>query len=177
MLSKIVALAKDGIIADSISSSLCTIRGRKRELQFQVPLVRSAQANLSQLQIRAGKREGSVVSTQSFDTITQKDRETWEALRRELEDIGISPGIITEKREFIIARFREAVAMGKLGEADPSDDSESTISSYESDDSAETSGLVDNKKKLSMGKSRLRRWSHVVAKETEPKGPCHKKHK
>ena len=89
--------------------------------------------NLLIAEVRAGKREGSVISTQTFDTTARNDHETWEALRRELEDIGISPGIITEKRQFIIAWFQEAVAAGRLEEDAPSDDNDSAISLSESD--------------------------------------------
>ena len=84
-------------------------------------------------EVRAGKREGSVISTQTFDTTARNDQETWEALRRELEDIGISPGIVTEKRQFIIAWFQEAVASGRLEEDIASDDNENAISLYESE--------------------------------------------
>ena len=84
-------------------------------------------------EIRGGKREGSVVSTKTFDTSAQNDHETWEALRRELEDIGISPSVITEKRHFIIAWFQEAVAAGKLEEDAPSVYNDSAISPYTSD--------------------------------------------
>lgn len=78
--------------------------------------------NLLIAEVRAGKREGSVVSHKTFDSSVQNDWETWEALRRELEDVGISPGIITERRQFIIAWFKEAIAAGKLEEDAPSDD-------------------------------------------------------
>lgn len=73
-------------------------------------------------EVRAGKREGSVVSHKTFDSSVQNDWETWEALRRELEDVGISRGVITERRQFIIAWFKEAIAAGKLEEDAPSDD-------------------------------------------------------
>ncbi|CAD6572394.1 MAG: hypothetical protein ASARMPRED_005318 [Alectoria sarmentosa] len=89
--------------------------------------------NLLIAEVRAGKREGSVVSTKAFDTAVQNDRETWEALGRELEDIGISASIITEKRPFIIAWFQEAVKAGRLEEDAPSDDNDSAISLYEPD--------------------------------------------
>lgn len=78
--------------------------------------------NLLIAEVRAGKREGSVVSHKTFDSSVQNDWETWEALRRELEDVGISRGVITERRQFIIAWFKEAIAAGKLEEDAPSDD-------------------------------------------------------
>ena len=92
--------------------------------------------NLLIAEVRAGKREGSVISTQTFDTTARNDQETWEALRRELEDIGISPSVITEKRQFIIAWFQEAVAAGRLEEDLATDDNNSAISLHESEDPA-----------------------------------------
>lgn len=78
-------------------------------------------------EVRAGKREGSVVSTRSFSTAAENNRETWGALRRELEDIGISPEIITEKRQFIVAWFQEAVAAGRLEEEALSEEDDDSI--------------------------------------------------
>ena len=95
--------------------------------------------NLLIAEVRAGRREGSVISTQTFDTTARDDQETWEALRRELEDIGISSGVITEKRQFIIAWFQEAVAAGRLEEDVASDDSNSAISLHGSEDPAGSS--------------------------------------
>lgn len=92
--------------------------------------------NLLIAEVRAGKREGSVISTQTFDTAAPNDRETWKALRRELEDIGISPSVISEKRQFIIAWFQEAVAAGKLDEDAPSDDHGSDVSLFASEEPA-----------------------------------------
>jgi hypothetical protein len=60
-------------------------------------------------EVRAGKRQGSVVSSQTFKG---NNREAWREPRREPEDIGISVDAITEKRQFIIAWFREAIAAG-----------------------------------------------------------------
>ena len=81
-------------------------------------------------EVRAGKREGSVVSTRSFGTGAENNRETWDALRRELQDIGISPEIITEKRQFIVAWFQEAVAAGKLEEEAPSEEDDDSIARH-----------------------------------------------
>ena len=99
--------------------------------------------NILIAEVRAGKREGSVISTQTFDTTARNDRETWEALRRELEDIGISPGIITEKRQFIIDWFQEAVAAGKLEEDVASNENDNAISLHESGSLADSSDHDD----------------------------------
>ena len=70
-------------------------------------------------EFRAGHRESSVISTTSLDSIVQNEQEAWETLRRELKDIGISPSIIKEQRQFIVSWFREAVAAGRLEEDAP----------------------------------------------------------
>ncbi|KAL8968214.1 MAG: hypothetical protein Q9183_002570 [Haloplaca sp. 2 TL-2023] len=69
-------------------------------------------------EIRAGKREGSVLSAKSFDTAADT-QETWDALRRDLEDIGISPQVIKEQRAFILDWFRDAIASGLAAEDPP----------------------------------------------------------
>jgi len=94
-------------------------------------------------EVRAGKREGSVVSTISLDTASQSDRETWEALRKELEDIGISPSMITEKRQFIVAWFQEAVAAGKLEEESRSDEDDDSMAFYDVDSPRNESQIVE----------------------------------
>ena len=114
-------------------SHSCLIFHRSSNARLEIKL------NLLIAEVRAGKREGSVISTQTFDTTARNDQETWEALRRELDDIGISPAVITEKRQFIITWFQEAVAAGKLEEDDFSDYNDSAISLCESDDLAGTS--------------------------------------
>lgn len=56
------------------------------------------------------------MSTSTIDAAARDDRETWDALRREIEDVGISPTVIAEKKPFIVAWFMEAVAAGKIDE-------------------------------------------------------------
>ena len=65
------------------------------------------------------------MSVETFKTSesARNDQETWKALCRELEDVGISANVIREKKDFIIAWFAEAVAAGAL-EEDPSSESE-----------------------------------------------------
>ncbi|KAL6722363.1 hypothetical protein ACLMJK_001470 [Lecanora helva] len=72
-------------------------------------------------EVRAGKREGSVVSAASLDSVAKNDRQTWKLLRRELEDVGVSAATIKENQEFIVAWFQRAVAAGDLGEGARSD--------------------------------------------------------
>ena len=92
-------------------------------------------------EVRAGKREGSVISTKTLEATAQNGRDTWEALRRDLEDVGISRDVITEKRHIIIAWFQEAVAAGKLEEDPLADDEDLVVSVCGSDGAAdETDG-------------------------------------
>ena len=80
--------------------------------------------NLLISEVRAGKREGSIISEPIFDSKVQSDQETWDILRRELEDVGISAEVIVEKRVFLVGWFQEAVAAGRLDEdvSPPSDE-------------------------------------------------------
>ena len=96
--------------------------------------------NILIAEVRAGKREGSVISTKSFDATAQIDRDTWEALRGDLEDVGISQDIITEKRQLIITWFQEAVAAGKFEEDPPSDDEDTAFSEPGSDGAVDENG-------------------------------------
>lgn len=65
-------------------------------------------------EVRAGLREGSVVSShhpQSLD-----DSDSWKELQRELEDIGLSAGMVNEHQEYIKSWFKETISSGLLGE-------------------------------------------------------------
>ena len=115
--------------------------------------------NLLITEVRAGKREGSVISVQKFDTAARIDRDTWDAFRRELEDIGISPGVIAEKRQFIITWFQEAVAAGKLDEDSPFDD-DSGIDSEGYSSSREESVMNDTH--IGLGALRLGPNEHLL---------------
>ncbi|KAI1141291.1 hypothetical protein F5Y05DRAFT_256517 [Hypoxylon sp. FL0543] len=69
-------------------------------------------------EVRAGYREGSVVTTPDVaDTIESPD--VWAQLRRELEDIGISPAIMEENHEYISTWMKSALAQGLASEDAP----------------------------------------------------------
>lgn len=87
--------------------------------------------NILITEIRAGRREGSVVSVETIDTLVHNNKETWDALRSDLEDIGITSDLIAENRQFIVTWIQKAVAAGKLDEDAPSDDGGSAYSSCE----------------------------------------------
>ena len=82
-------------------------------------------------EVRAGKREGSVISTISLDLTSRSKQETWADLQRELEDIGISTSMINDNKQFIVAWFQEAIKRGGLEEQTSHDDFGETDTSYD----------------------------------------------
>ncbi|KAI5919667.1 hypothetical protein F4810DRAFT_703441 [Camillea tinctor] len=69
-------------------------------------------------EVRAGYREGSVVTTPDLiETIESPD--VWTQLRRELEDVGISPTVMEENHEFISSWMKAALSQGLVNEDDP----------------------------------------------------------
>lgn len=86
------------------------------------------QMNLLISEVRAGKREGSIISEENFDAKAQSDQVTWDILRRELKDIGVTAEVLVEKRAFIVGWFQKAVAAGWLEEdVSPASDDEDSI--------------------------------------------------
>ncbi len=98
--------------------------GIHSSLILLAPLMLDSKASLMELSRRndLGIVRGSIASFEIIDSVAGDDRETWEALRRELKEVGVSPGIIAERKEFIIAWFQDAVAAGKLDEDSLEDD-------------------------------------------------------
>jgi hypothetical protein len=55
-------------------------------------------------EVHAGLREGSVISTHTAHTVEELDSdELWLGLRRELEDVGISPQLLSQKKDFLVS--------------------------------------------------------------------------
>ena len=67
-------------------------------------------------EFRAGRREGSVISTISAEDVDPSDDFIWQRLRSELEDLGVSPRTIDEKRTFIVSWFAQALKAGDFEE-------------------------------------------------------------
>jgi hypothetical protein len=65
-------------------------------------------------EVRAGFREGSVVTSPDV-TETIESPDVWKELRRELEDMGITPAVMEENHEYIAGWIRTALRDG-LGE-------------------------------------------------------------
>jgi hypothetical protein len=74
-------------------------------------------------EVRAGLREGSMISTHTAHMVEQMDDDVlWLGLRRELEDIGISPQLLSEKKDFVVSWIKTAIAEGTLEELLNNDD-------------------------------------------------------
>lgn len=83
-------------------------------------MVSSSQARIEKklekfiAEVRAGLREGSVVSSHHPQTLDNAD--SWNDLQRELEDIGLSAGMVSEHQEYIKAWFKDVISSGLLDE-------------------------------------------------------------
>jgi hypothetical protein len=67
-------------------------------------------------EFKDGRREGSIVSTQTIESINMEDKETWRTIRKELEEIGISVAAFDANKGFIMSWFKEAIESGAFEE-------------------------------------------------------------
>lgn len=67
-------------------------------------------------EFRQGRRETSVVSLQTVDSLSADDRAVWRTIRKELEDMGISVAAFDANRNFIYDWFVRAVETGAFEE-------------------------------------------------------------
>ena len=67
-------------------------------------------------EFRQGRREGSIVSLQTVDSLSTDDRAVWRTIRKELEEIGISVAAFDANRNFILDWFVHAVETGAFEE-------------------------------------------------------------
>ncbi len=67
-------------------------------------------------EFRQGKREPSVSSLQTVDSLSADDRAVWRTIRKELEEIGISVAAFEANRDFIFDWFVRAVETGAFEE-------------------------------------------------------------
>lgn len=79
-------------------------------------------------EIRAGKRQGSVVSIQTLESLSTDEKSLWRELRHEMEDVGISTAVIMDRKEFIIEWLKTAIAEGGLDEVGELSDDENVES-------------------------------------------------
>lgn len=75
-----------------------------------------------------GEHEGSIVSARTVDSLSPNDRQAWRAIRKELEDIGISVAAFDANRDFIVNWFKNAISIGAFEEQTAKDGSDSSTS-------------------------------------------------
>ena len=100
-------------------------------------------------EFRQGKKEGSVISLQTVDSLSADDRAVWRTIRKELEEIGISVAAFDANRDFIFDWFVRAVETGAFEEqGEQSVDEENDEESSESAPDAEAKVPTHNPKTL-----------------------------
>lgn len=67
-------------------------------------------------EFRQGKRESTMVSLQTVDSLSADDRSVWRTIRKELEEIGISVAAFDANRNFIFDSFIRALEAGAFEE-------------------------------------------------------------
>jgi ankyrin repeat protein len=60
-------------------------------------------------EVRAGKREGSIASTQTTGSLSADEKEAWRQLRKELESVGITPALFTQQQELIVTTLCKVI--------------------------------------------------------------------
>ncbi|MCJ1463945.1 hypothetical protein MMC07_002555 [Pseudocyphellaria aurata] len=63
-----------------------------------------------------GRHEGSMVSTQTIESLSVDEKQAWRAIRKELEDIGISIEAFDANKDFILNWFKTAISTGAFEE-------------------------------------------------------------
>ena len=72
-------------------------------------------------EFRQGRREKSIISLQTVDSLSANDLTIWRSIRKELEDIGIDVAAFEANRSFIIDWLAHAVKTGAFDEQNADD--------------------------------------------------------
>ena len=97
-----------------------------------------------------GKKEGSVVSLQTVDSLSAGDRAVWRTIRKELENIGIGVAAFDANRNFIFDWFVRAVETGAFEEQNGSDVDDENENDYR-DEQGSWSDDEQDEKDISLG--------------------------
>ena len=109
-------------------------------------------------EFRQGKKETSIVSLQTVDSLSADDRAVWRTIRKELEEIGISVAAFDANRNFIFDWFVRAVEAGAFEEQNThfTDDEryyidEQEYESSEGDDGSDMGRQIEDSNSESLG--------------------------
>jgi ankyrin repeat protein len=104
-------------------------------------------------EFREGRREGSIISTQTVDSICEDDKSTWRAIRKELEDMGITVSAFEANKGFIFDWFVKAIGNGDFEEQVPEADSPNALA--ESPDGITGSPAIQHDTRIPLQRSSL----------------------
>ena len=65
---------------------------------------------------QSGRREGSVISCQTLESLSDTEKENWRKIRKELEEVGISVEAFNANKDIILNWIRQAKASGAFEE-------------------------------------------------------------
>lgn len=117
-----------------------------------------------------GKKEGSVVSLQTVDSLSADDRAVWRTIRKELEDIGISVAAFDANRNFIFDWFVAAVETGAFEEQNEHNvNEESNESDQQESRSSDERGTQDTGQRIEQPLARPQ--PSKSAPDVDPKVP------
>lgn len=63
-----------------------------------------------------GRRESTIISDQTVDSLSTEDKSVWRSIRKELEDIGITVAAFEANRDFIFKWLSHAIEIGAFEE-------------------------------------------------------------
>lgn len=63
-------------------------------------------------EFREGKHEDSIISSQTIDSLSTNERRAWRAIRKELEDIGISIEAFDANKDCIVNWLKTTISTG-----------------------------------------------------------------
>lgn len=84
---------------------------------FQATVAKQLQRYLKEWQ--RGLHEDSVISSHTVESLSNDDQETWQSIRKDLEDLGLSTASIETNKTFIVEWFKEAIRTGAFDEKPP----------------------------------------------------------
>ena len=101
----------------SVETSPYNSSANERCSSSQIMVERRLKRYIKELQL--GLREGSVITSQSSEIATAEEEENdvvWQQIRKEVEDVGITPDDFNANKDFIVGWIRKAIQDGMFKE-------------------------------------------------------------
>ena len=91
-----------------------------------------------------GRRESTVITVQTVDSLSLDDRVTWRTIRKELEEVGVTLAAFEANRDFIFRWLTHAIETGAFEEQTASDSEGHHMLESKSTDSDDTTSIEYN---------------------------------